>query len=147
MHESFQYPKFLEALNSIPGKFPVLQDKKFRKKPGQPSSTIHNFLSTPENFWNTELTPTKFFGPVKQKTFRQNYMPPPLHENLRCQSLFETKKGSPAKLVDTLRRRCFNGRQWYLLFIQKLFSITEFFWNSEWFSHENFCTVRGRSFQ
>ena len=129
--------------------FRYYETKKFEIKPGQPSSTIQNFLSTPENFWNTDLTPTKFFGPVKQKTFRQNYMPPPLHENIRCQSFFETKKGSPAKFVDTMRQRCFNGEQWYLLFMQKFFSMTEFFWHIEWFPHEIFrhCETKKNSTQ
>ena len=72
MHESFQYPKFLEALNSIPRKFPVLRDKKVRKKTGQPPSLIHNFFSTPEKFWNTEGNSYEAFWTCETKDVRQN---------------------------------------------------------------------------
>ena len=69
MHEIFQYPKFLETLKSTPQKFPVLWVKQIDAKTGQPPSFINSLLSKPENFWNTDLTLTKFFGPVKQKNF------------------------------------------------------------------------------
>ena len=97
MHEIFQYPKFLETLKSIPQNFPVLWLKQIYAKTGQPPSFINSFLSTPENFWNTDLTRTKFFGPVKQKNFSTKLYAPLLLIKTSMPEFFWNKEGFPCE--------------------------------------------------
>ena len=111
MHENFQYPKFLETMKSIPKNFPVLWVKKIDAKTGQPPSFINSSLSTPEKFWNTDLTLTKFLGSCEaRKLFDKTICSPHSHENLRCQSFFETKKGSPCEICRDYETKVFQRR-------------------------------------
>ena len=53
---------------------------------------------------------TNFFVSVLwNKTFFDNsVMPPPMHQNFRCQSFFETQKGSPTKFFAPVRQKNFD---------------------------------------
>ena len=70
------------------------------------------------NFFDTGKFPkqkgplTKFFGPVRQKSFSaKSCCPPPLHESFRYKTFFETQKGSPTKVFGTVRQKSLD-RKW-----------------------------------
>ena len=105
---------------------------------GQPPSFISIFLYTAGKFWSTELTLTKCVGPVKQKTFRQNYMRHLFAWKPSLPEFFWSKKGFPCKNVRHCETKVFQRRIVISPLYAKRFSITEVFWNIEWFSHENF---------
>ena len=122
MLENFQYLKFLETLKSIPQIFPVLRDKKLRNKTGTTLIYYPKFFVHTRKFLEHRINAYEVVRSCEAKqSLDKTICSPPSRENLRCQSLFETMKGSPAKFVDTMRQRCFNGEQWYLLFMHKFF--------------------------
>ena len=110
MHENSQYPKILETLKSIPQKFPVLWVKQIDAKTGQPPSFINSLLSTPENFWNTDLLLTKFFGPVKQKNFSTKLYAPLLRMKTFDARVFWNKEGFPCKICRDYETKVFQRK-------------------------------------
>ena len=86
------------------------ETKNFRRKLLIPPLLFINFFATGRNFSETRhrrVPLTKFFGPVRQKSFGKTVMPPPppMHENFRYKSVFETQKGSPTKFFGTVRQK------------------------------------------
>ena len=79
-------------------------------------------ISLPESFWNTEWFPGEVFSVLWDKNFFDKIvkLPPPLLETLRCQNSFETQKGSLTDFIGTVRRRFFNGVEWYHLLMHKI---------------------------
>ena len=62
-----------------------------------------------------------FFGSVRKKVLTKLWsFPSRLLEKFRYQNPFETQKGSSTNNIGTVRRKIFNGVQWYPLFMHKI---------------------------
>ena len=91
----FRYPKFSETLKGCQRIFSALWNKSFSTETLD-TPIMHKLFPIPQFFWNNEGMPTKFFGSVRQKSFRQVVWYPLLCINFSDTPIFsETLKGCP----------------------------------------------------
>ena len=66
-----------------------------------------------QNFSETrKVSPTNFFGTVRQKFSTENRDTPLIHEIFRYQKFLVKQKGSPTKFFITVRQKNFDGKSW-----------------------------------
>ena len=105
MYESFRYQSYFETQNGPSCEvFRHCETEKFQKK--KVISLMHKIFRYRKFSETIKSSPTKIFGPVRQKQFNKTMMlAPPIHENFRKQSFFETQRRSPYEVC----RSCETG--------------------------------------
>ena len=143
----FETRNFLKNSRFPLRNFSALWDIKISTENRDMPPLIHKVFSIPEIFWKTEgfLYKVFRFGPVRQKMSTKPWCPPPSYAwKFLRKNFSETPNCSPMKYFGTVRQKLFDGKSWYppppLLSI-KFFSLSEFFWNTEWFPGEVFSVL------
>ena len=105
------------------------ETKTFRRKIVIPPPLLSIKFFPYQNFSETQNgSLAKFFRSCEIKKFSTKpwNFPPPLLENFRYQSCFETRKWSPTIFIGTLREKFFNGVQWCSPLMHKIWQYTRF---------------------
>ena len=152
IHKLFRYRKFSETQHRkvlLHKFFSTVRQKHSDRKSWYPP-LMHKFFRYPKFFETQKDSPAKFFCTVRQQIFdRKSWYSPLMRKIFRYLKLSKTQKGSSTKCFGTVRQNNSGEKSWYPShsLIPNIFSIPDFFWNTERFLYEFFRYCETKNFQ